>query len=156
MNMGLKWEGGYNEKAFWGANVQVSAQTGDPAFTAGGTQYTGNLNWSYALNPVWSLSGTFGFNSLVGTNAGGAFERYSAFIPGVEITSALPGNSQAFAEYAYFSHAGPGLGSKSIIDFGYQRDLGQHIQFDIEYGFQPNAINGQRQHYIGVGLAFMT
>lgn len=154
-NLNVKWEIGYSEKAVWGANVQVSAPTGSPAFTAGGAEYTANANWGYALNSVWSLAGTFGFNSLAGPNASGQFQRYSAFIPSMEVTAALPGTSQAFLEYAYFSHDGPGFGPKNIVDFGYQRDFGAHVQLDVEYGFQPNVVNGQKQHYVGAGLSLM-
>ncbi len=30
-------------------------------------------------------------------------------------------------EYAYFSHGGPGLAAKSIVDFAYQRDFGPNV-----------------------------
>jgi hypothetical protein len=155
MNFGAKWELGYNAKGVWGVNGVISAPTGDLAFTAGDAQYTGNVNWGYAFNSIWSATGTFSFNSLVALNAASQTQRYSAFIASIEFTAALPGTSQAFAEYAYFSHAAPGAGSKSIIDFGYQRDLGPHVQVDVEYGFQPTIVNGQKLHYIGAGLSFM-
>jgi hypothetical protein len=93
---------------------------------------------------------------LSGFNAAGAAQSYFAFIPSIELSAALPGGpSQISAEYAYFSAAGPGLGSKSLVDFVYQRDFGNHIQFDAEYGFSPTVINAQKQHYIGAGLSFM-
>lgn len=155
LNFGAKWELGYNSKGLWGANVQVSAPTGTPAFTAGATQYTANLNWSYSLSSVWSASGTLGFNSLSALNASGQYQYYSAFIPSIVFSASLPANSEAFAEYAYFSHAGPGAGGRSLIDFGYIHDWGPHVQFDIEYGFQPTAINGQKLHYFGAGVSFM-
>ncbi len=155
MSGGVKWELGYNAKASWGANVQVSAPTGDPAFTAGATQYTGNVNWSYTLSPVWSASGTLGFNSLSALNAGGRYQSYGVFIPSIVLTLSLPAGSAAFGEYAYFSHAGPGLAARSVIDFGYVHDLGSHVQLDVEYGFQPTLINGQRSHYVGAGVSFM-
>jgi hypothetical protein len=155
MNFGAKWEFGYNEKASWGGNVLVSAPTGDPAFTAGATQYTGNLNWSYSLSPVWSASGTLGFNSLAALNAQGQYQNYSAFIPSIDFSALLPANSAAFAEYVYYSHAGPGLAGRSLIDFGYIYDAGAHVQLDIEYGFQPTVIDGQKQHYFGAGVSFM-
>jgi hypothetical protein len=155
MAIGAKWELGYNAKALWGANVQISGATGTPAFTAGGTQYTANLNWGYALSSVWGVNGTLGFNSLVGTNASGGYQSYGAFIPTLEATAALPQNQELFGEYAYFSHAGPGLAGKSVVDFGYLRALSDHVQFDIEYGFQPTVINGQKMHYLGAGISFM-
>jgi len=58
-------------------------------------------------------------------------------------------------EYAYFSHGGPGLPAKSIVDFAYQRDFGPNVQHDVEYGFEPTTLNGQRLHYVGAGLSFM-
>lgn len=155
MNFGAKWELGYNAGGLWGANVQISAPTGDPAFTAGATQYAANLNWSYTLKTVLSASGTFGFNSLSGLNATGQYQRFGAFIPSIVFAATLPANSEAFAEYAYFSHTGPGLGGRSLIDFGYVHDVGPHVQLDVEYGYQPTVINGQKQHYIGAGVSFM-
>jgi hypothetical protein len=155
MNFGAKWELGYSKNAVWGFNAQASTPSGDPAFTAGGAGYTGNLNWSYTFNSIFGSAGTLGFNSLVGVNAAGQRQRYSAFIPTIMLTAALPGPSQVCAEFAYFSHAGPGLGPKRVIDFDYMRDLGPHAQVDIEYGFQPTVVNGQQVNYFGFGLSFM-
>jgi hypothetical protein len=152
---GLKWELGYNARAAWGANVQVSAPTGSAAFSANATQYIGNANWSYTLNSVFSLNGTFGFDSLAAPNAAGLTQRYSAFVPSIDLAAGLPAGSQVSIEYSSFSSAGPGFGAKDLVDFAYQRDIGQHVQFDLEYGFQPNLINGQRMHYVGAGLSLM-
>jgi hypothetical protein len=160
INTGVKYELGYNAKAVWGVNGQVSFPTGSKAFTAGGAQYTGNFNWSYTLNNEFSTAGTLGFNSLAGFNPAGNVQHYFAFIPTLMLEAALPSPSsspsQLFAEYAYFSQTGVGLPGRSLIDFGYQKDLGSHVQFDIEYGVQPTVILGQQQHYIGAGLSFMT
>lgn len=155
ISFGFKWLLGENSKGLWGVNAIVSAPTGDPGFTAGATQYTGNVNWSYSLNSTWSAGGTIGFNSFGGTNPAGAVQQYSAFIPSLVLTASLPNASQVFGEYAYFSHAGPGIGSKNIIDAGYARDFGDHIQIDVEYGFQPTPVNGQKLHYVGAGISFL-
>ena len=155
MNVGAKWELGYNAKAVWGANAQISLPTGSVGFTAGEAQYTGNFNWGYTFDKVWGASGTVGFNSLAVVNSSGVRERYFAVIPSVDVTAATSGSSQVFAEYAYFSNAGPGLGSKSIINLGYQFEVGPHVQFDVEYGFQPAAVAGQRNHDVGAGFSFM-
>jgi len=156
MNFGAKYELGYNANAVWGVNAQVSLPSGSRAFTAGGSQYTGNFNWGYTLNAEFSLAGTLGFNSLAGYNPSGSVTHYFAFIPSLELEATLPANSQLFAEYAYFSQAGVGLGSRSLFDFGYQKDIGPHVQLDIEYGIQPTVLNGQQLHYVGAGLSFMT
>lgn len=153
---GAKYEGGYSNRAAWGVNAQISAPTGDRAFSAGGAQYTGNFNWSYTVSPVFGLAGTFGYNSLTGVGANGRLERFSSFVPSVVLTGTLPAASELFAEYVYFSHAGAGLGSKSLIDAGYVRDFGQHVQIDVEYGISPTTIDGQRQKYFGAGFSFMT
>jgi hypothetical protein len=155
INVGAKYEIGYGRTASWGANAYVTIPTGARAFTAGAAQYTGNLNWSDAMGPVFSLSGTFGFNALNGFNSAGTVQPYFAFIPSVVLSAGLPGPSSMYAEYAYFSQAGPNLGSKSLIDFGYSRDLGRNLQLDIEYGFSPAPINGQKSSYTGAGLSLM-
>ena len=126
------------------------------AFSAGNAQYTGNFNWAYTVNSELSLSGTLGFNAFSAYASAGKPQSYFAFTPTLELSAALPGGpSQISAEYAYFSQAGPNLGSKSFVDFVYQRDFGPHVQFDVEYGFSPTLLNGQKQHYVGAGLSFM-
>ncbi len=156
MGIGAKWELGYTNNSSWGAGFSITGATGDPAFTAGATQYSGLVNWSYTLSPAFGLSGTVSFNSLSAANAAGQFQQYSAIIPSFVLTATLPGQpSQLFGEYVYYSHAGPGLGDKGLFDVGYVRDFGAHVQFDIEYGFQPPLINGQKLHYFGFGLSFM-
>jgi hypothetical protein len=156
VSLATKYELGYSSNADWGLYGAITYPTGSKAFTAGNAQFTGDFNGAYTINSEFSLAGTLSFNALSGANAAGAAQSYFAFIPSLELSAALPGGpSQISAEYAYFSAAGPGLRSKSLVDFVYQRDFGNHIQFDAEYGFSPNVINGQKQHYIGAGLSFM-
>jgi hypothetical protein len=156
LSFGAKYELGYSARALWGVNASFTVPTGAQAFGSGNTTFTGNFNWGYTLNSEFSLSGTLGFNALSGYNAGGVPQSYFAFTPTLDATAALPGGpSQISAEYAYFSSAGPNLGSKSFIDIFYQRDFGQHVQIDVEYGFQPSYVPGMRQHYVGAGISFM-
>ncbi len=156
LSIGAKYELGYTSNADWGVNAVVTIPTGATAFSAGNAQYTGNFNWAYTINSEFALSGTLGFNAFSGFNSGGLPQSYFAFTPTLELSAALPGGpSQISVEYAYFSQAGPNLGSKSFFDFVYQRDFGPHVQFDVEYGFSPTLINGQKQHYVGAGLSFM-
>ena len=155
INAGVKYEIGYNRTAAWGVNAIVTIPTGAHAFTAGAAQYVGNVNWTDALGPVFSLSGTVGFNALSGYNAAGVAQPYFAFIPSIVLGASLPGPSSAYVEYAYFSQAGVGLGSKSLVDVGYSRDFGRNLQLDVEYGFSPTLLNGQKQSYTGAGLSLM-
>lgn len=150
-----KYELGYTSRALWGVNAQITLPTGARAFTAGGTQYTANFNWGYALNSEFGVSGTLGFNELRAYGPSGVSQSYFAFVPTLEMTAAVPGSSQLFAEAAYFSQAGIGLGSKSEFDFGYQRQIGSHALVDVEFGYTPTTLGGQRQHYIGAGLSLM-
>jgi hypothetical protein len=155
-NLGAKYELGYSSNADWGVNTVITFPTGSRAFSAGNAQVTGNLNGAYTLSPEFSLAGTLSFNALSGLNSGGVAQSYFAFIPSLELSAALPGGpSQISAEYAYFSAAGPNLGSKSLIDVIYQRDFGPHVQLDTEYGFSPTVIDGQKQNYVGAGASFM-
>jgi hypothetical protein len=155
-SLGAKYEVGFSSKADWGLYGAITFPTGSPAFTAGNAQFAGDLDWGYAVSPEFSLAGTLSFNAASGLNAAGAAQSYFAFVPSLELSAAIPGGpSQLSAEYAYFSAAGPGLRSKSLIDFVYQRDFGAHLQFDAEYGFSPTLVNGQKQHYVGAGISFM-
>lgn len=150
-----KYELGYTSKALWGVNTQITLPTGGHAFTAGGPQYTANFNWGYALSSVFGLSGTLGLNEFRAFAPSGASQPYFAFVPTLEMTAALPGSSQVFAEYAYFSQAGIGLGSKNELDFGFEHQLGSHALFDVEFGYTPTILGSQRQHYIGAGFSLM-
>ncbi|HEY5425855.1 MAG TPA: hypothetical protein VIJ77_04820 [Candidatus Tumulicola sp.] len=155
-SFGMKYELGYDAKALWGVSAVATVPSGARTFSAGNAQFTGNLNWGYSIDSELGLAGTLGFNAFSAYNAAGVAQSYFAFAPTLEVTAALPGGpSQLAAEYAYFSSAGPGLGGKSWFDFVYQRDFGPHVQFDVEYGFSPTFIGGQKQHYVGAGLSFM-
>jgi hypothetical protein len=155
LGFGLKSELGYTSAASWGVNAYATLPTGAPAFTAGSAQYTANFNGAYTLNPTLSLAGTVGYNSLAGTNANNQLRRFSSIIPSLTLSASYPANSEFFVEYVYFSQAGPGLGSRTVIDYGFIRDLGPHVQVDVEAGVQPTAVNGQRAHYVGAGLSLM-
>ncbi|MBV9719917.1 MAG: transporter [Candidatus Eremiobacteraeota bacterium] len=156
VSLAAKYELGYSSAADWGLYAAITYPTGSKAFTAGNAEFTGDLDGGYTISPEFSLAGTLSFNALSGPNATGLAQSYFAFIPSVELSAALPGGpSQISAEYAYYSAAGPNLGSKSLIDFVYQRVFGSHLEFDTEYGFSPTLVNGQKQHYIGAGLSFM-
>jgi hypothetical protein len=155
VNLGAKYELGYSTRWLYGVNGEATFPTGSQAFTAGGTQFTGNFNWGYTVNSIIGLDGSLSFNSLSGFDAAHNAQSYFAFVPSLEVTASLPGPAEFFGEYAYFSQAGVGLGSKSLIDFGYVRDLGEHVQFDVEYGFSPTLLDGQKQHYIGAGASLM-
>ena len=156
LTIGAKYELGYTSNADWGVNAAFTVPTGATAFSAGNAQFTGNFNWAYTINSEFAMSGTLGFNAFSAFVSAGVPQSYFAFAPTIEFSAALPGGpSQISAEYAYFSKAGPTLGSKYFVDFVYQRDFGQHVQFDVEYGFSPTVLNGQQQHYVGAGLSFM-
>ncbi len=154
--LGVKYELGYTDKALWGAAAFATVPSGTHAFTAGNAQYTGDFNFAYTLSPAFSLATTLSTNALSGINSAGQPQSYFAFIPSVELSATLPGYpNELFGEYAYYSAAGPSLGSKSVIDFGYLRDIGPHVQLDVEYGLSPTVINTQQYHYIGAGVSFM-
>jgi hypothetical protein len=156
VSMATKYELGYSSNADWGLYGAITFPTGSRAFTAGNAQFTGDFDWGYTVNSELSLEGTLSVDALSGPNAFASPQSYFAFIPSLEATAGLPGGpSQISAEYAYYSAAGPGFRSKSLVDFVYQRDFGNHLQIDAEYGFSPTLVNGQKQNYVGAGLSFM-
>lgn len=154
--LGMKYELGYSARWIYGINGAVTFPTGTKAFSAGNPQYTGNFNWSYTVNSVIGLAGTVGFNAFSGLSSSGLPQSYFAIVPSFLVTASLPGSpSELFAEYVYYSQAGVGLGDKHLFDFGYERDLGDRVQLDAEYGFSPTPLAGQRQRYVGAGASFM-
>jgi hypothetical protein len=155
VTVGAKAELGYSSKAAWGINGVVSLPTGDNAFTARESQYTLNGNWSYTLSSLFALAGTVGFNGFSATNASGGIGRYGAIAPSFVLQLTPTSTTEIFAEYAYVSKAGVGLPGKTTLDAGLAGDIGPHVQLDVEAGWSPTLINGQRQHSIGAGFSFM-
>jgi hypothetical protein len=156
MIVGAKYELGYTDKALWGVAGFATVPSGTHAFTAGNAEFTGDFNFGYTLNSALSVATTLSANALSGINSGGLPQSYFAFIPSLELEATLPGSPKAlYGEYAYYSSAGPNLGSKNVFDFGYLQDIGSHVQLDVEYGWSPTVINLQQYHYIGAGISFM-
>ena len=155
VDLGAKYELGYSTRWLYGVNGLVTFPTGSQAFTAGGTQFTGNFNWGYTVNSIIGLDGSLSFNSFSGFDAAHNARSYFAFVPSLEVTASLPGPAEFFGEYAYFSQAGAEPGGKSLLDFGYVRDFGAHVQLDVEYGLSPTLLDGQKEHYIGAGASLM-
>jgi hypothetical protein len=153
---GLKWETGYTSKLTVGLSAAATLQTGSPAFTELGPSYNGSLNYTYVLNPVFGLFGSFAYSSLVGINpTSGATQRFGSFAPSLGMTAALPGNQQLFAEFAQIGSAGPTLGSRSLYDFGYQAVLSPHLMVDVEYGASPTRISGSTYSYVSGGISYL-
>jgi hypothetical protein len=156
IGIGAKYELGYSAKASWGISGVVTIPTGTPAFSAGAAQYTGDFNWGYTLSPAVGLTGTVSFNAFSARDAAGQAQPYFALIPSVVVTTTLPVvPGYGYAEYVYYSRTGPTAGAKSLVDFGYEVDIGTNLQLDLEYGVSPTSIGGSTQHYTGAGLSFM-
>jgi hypothetical protein len=100
-------------------------------------QYSGDLNWTYTLDPTWSLAGTVSANALSAYDAAGIAQSYFAWIPSIVLSASLPQSSSLFAEYTYYSRVGP------------------NVQVDVEYGVSPTLLDAQTQHYVGAGLSFL-
>ncbi len=139
--LGAKYEIGYSARWTYGADLIVTFPTGAAAFSAGHTQYIGGFDWTYATGSFVSLFGTMGFDNR-------------AFTPSVGGSAALSVQSSFYAEYAYFSAAGSGVAGRSLPNVGYIRDIGPHVQLDVEYGFAPSSAAGPG-HYVGAGASFM-
>jgi hypothetical protein len=153
---GFKWELGYTSKLTYGFSAAATLQSGSPAFTALGPGYNTSFNYSYALTPAFGLFGSFAYSSLVGPNpVSGKPQRFGSFAPSLGATAALPGNQQLFLEYAQIGSAGPGLGSRSFYDFGYQAALSPHLIVDVEYGASPTAIGGSKFSYVSGGISYL-
>lgn len=153
--LGTQFNLGSNDRFVWGGGALVSIPTGNPAFTAGAAQFTGDFNWVYNLGPVFGLFGTESFNALSAPSASGTPQSYFAFIPSTGVSAQLSPNSVLYGEYTYFSQVAPGPGSGSTFDFGYEQAIGSHVEVDVEYGFSPPDPTGLKQHYVGAGLVFM-
>jgi hypothetical protein len=155
VGLGAKYELGYGARWLYGVNAAVTYPTASRALSAGANQYVVNFNWSYTVNQIIGLSGTTGFDALSSRNAANVPQSYFAFVPSFVASASLPGPSEFYVEYAYFSRAGAGLGAKSLIDSAFLRDFGNGVQLDVEYGFSPTVLAGQRQHYVGAGASSM-
>ena len=155
MAFGAKRELGYDGNAVWGIGAQMSVPSGDNGFTGGLPQYAEDANWSISMGPEYSIGGTVAFETIAGLEPHGAEVRQGAFVPSFVLAAATNPTGQLYLEYASFSHAAVGLPSRILYDTGYVRDLTPDTQVDLEYGFSPTIVQGQRQHYVGIGMSFM-
>jgi hypothetical protein len=155
VTFGAKAVLGYSSKAVWGVAGLISAPSGDNAFTAGESTYTLGGNWSYTLTPLFALAGTVNFNALAGPDATGTTRRFSSISPSIVFSAAPSATTSIYFEYAYTSHVGYNLPGRTTLDYGISHDLGPHIQIDVEGGWAPTLIFGQRQHYVGAGISVM-
>jgi hypothetical protein len=155
LGIGAQMALGHTRSAAWGVALLVTIPSGSPNFTAGAAQYLAGFNWTYALTPAVGLFGSENVSAAAAPNAGGSPQSFFLFAPSTGASVTLSPQSQAYAEYTAYGHAGPGLGSKSLFDFGYQLQLGPHVVIDVDYGFAPPGPTGQKQHYAGAGLSFM-
>ncbi len=152
---GAKYELGYDANAVWGIGAQASTPSGDPNFTGGLPQYTADANWSVSMGSVYSIGGTFIFETLAGPDPRGVKGREGAFVPTFVLSASTQPAGQLYVEYVSVGHAAVGVGSRILYDYGYIRDLTPNTQVDVEYGYSPTPLQGQRQHYLGVGVSFM-
>ncbi|GAC1425154.1 MAG: hypothetical protein NVSMB64_32290 [Candidatus Velthaea sp.] len=155
LGFGVKWEIGYTAKTVYSVNVAATVPTGAANYTAGDNQYMFSANAGYALTSVFGIAASLASNNLVGTDSAGNLQRYNVFVPSVVLTAGLPNNQQLFAEYAYFSKSSPTLGSRSLIDFGYQRSFGSRTIADVEAGYQLGSLAGSTSKYLGAGISFL-
>lgn len=152
---GIKWEAGYTSNLTYGLSASATLQTGSPAVTELGPSYNASFNYTYTLTPIFGLFGSFAYSSLVGTSpANGAKQRFGSFAPSLGLTGSLPGNQQLFIESAQIGSAGPGLGSRSFYDYGYQAVLSPRLMVDLEYGASPTVIAGSKYSYVGGGICW--
>jgi hypothetical protein len=142
---GLKYLIGYSPRMQYGAQVNLTAPTGDAAFSAGASQSTFSLNGSLALSPNISLTSTQAFASLA---SGGV--RYGSYIPSLVLSLSLPHATSLFAEYAAFTNAlGPGTATRSQGILGVSHDVGSRLQLDLEGITSPTKATGS---YTGMGF----
>ena len=151
---GAKWEIGYTSRMIYSVNGTATVPSGSPAFSAGGSVYTGSLNGSYTLSPAFGVSASLAFQSLAAPAPNHGVQRTGVFIPALELVAALPATSQVFGEISNFSHAGVGLPARTLYDFGFQKQFGSRWVVDLETGFAPSPVAGQQLHYFGFGITY--
>lgn len=141
VGLGTKYEIGYTAQWTYGADVIVAFPSGTRAFSAGHVQPSGGFDWTYTASSAISLFGTVGFDG-------------TAFVPSAGVSTTLSTQSSFYAEYAYFTASGSNLIKRGLPNVGYIRDIGPHVQLDVEYGFAPLSSAGAG-HYVGAGASFM-
>ena len=147
--IGLKYVAGATPKFAWGAATFATLAVGAPGLTASGTEYNGALNWSYAVSPAFSLSGTFAGQST--TNGS---QRWGQFIPSFVAGVSLPHNVGVFGEIAGFTNAlGPGTPTLTQYLAGTTYDIGPRLQIDLEGGLSPST-KTSKYTLFGFGVSY--
>jgi len=155
LGFGLKTILGYTPKAEYGVGASMTLPTGSAAYTNGASTYAFVANGTYALASNVSLFGTAAYDWLVGTDSNGNLARFGSFVPSLGISYSLPSSFYVFGEAANFGKVAPTAGARSLLDYGIQKMIGQHMQLDAEAGNALNAVNGSRFHYVGAGASFL-
>ncbi len=139
----------------YGVNAVYTLPVGSAAvFSANGDGILANVNANFALSPAVGLFGTFGYNAQ---SAGpvNAASRYHDYQPSLGASVSLPQNFAVFLEGFDLSSTGPGLGGRFGYDTGFQKDIGSRLQLDFNYFDYLGVQNGQHQHSIGFGAAYL-
>lgn len=154
-SIGLKYEIGYSSRLLYGVNALYTLPVGSAnVFSANGDGVLANLNGAFTLSPNVGLFATFGYNAQ---NAGtiGAPARYHDYQPSLGASVSLPANFYVFLEGFGVSSTGPGLGGRYGYDTGFQKDIGSRVQLDFNYFNYLGVQNGQHQHSVGFGAAYL-
>ncbi len=146
---GLKYVFGYTPKFNWGGQAFFTAPTGSNGVSANGTTEVYALNAGYTLSPVFSLAATAQSQSL--TNGS---QRWTSFVPSLNLGITLPNANGVYAEIATFSQAnGPGTATRTQYIYGVYRDFGPRLQVDASASVSPTAAAG-KYHAVGFGLSY--
>jgi len=154
-SIGFKYEIGYSKRLLYGINALYTLPVGSAdVFSSNGDGILANVNGALTLSPNVGLFATFGYNAQnAGTVAAPA--RYHDYQPSLGASVSLPQNVYVFLEGFDVSSTGPGLGGRFGYDTGFQKDIGSRLQLDFNYFNYLGVQNGQHQHSIGFGAAYL-
>ena len=155
LGFGFKALLGYTARAQYGVGVSMTVPSGSAAYTNGANTYSFIINGSYTLSSNLSPFSTVAFDSRVGTDSSGNLKRFASFVPALGISYTLPSNWYVYGEAMNFSKVAPNSGSQSLLDYGVQKVIGQHVQLDAEVGNALNVVSGSRYHHVGAGASFL-
>jgi hypothetical protein len=146
---GLKYVFGYTPKFNIGGQVFFTAPTGTNGVSANGSTAAYALNAGYTFSPVFSVATTLQSQSL--TNGA---QRWSSFVPSLNLGLSLPNSSGIYAEISQFSQAnGPGTPTRTQYIYGVYRGFGPRLQLDASASLSPTVSTG-KYHAVGFGLSY--
>lgn len=148
--LGAKYEFWHDGSRALAADFLYTAPTGIASLTAGAPTQALNLDYTFPLSSVFSISSTIGAQSSYASALRGTSSRFVSVLPSVVLADQWNPRAQAFVEGFAQTRTRPDGGALFGIDAAVQYLLAPQFEIDLEAGRTITDVN--RSHFAGFGF----